>query len=123
MLVVVAAASLGYALATRFGVIGAPDFREGLVTADRPLALDPYVGTPDQGADDVAHLLYRSLFRLDATAYPAPDLAVSYSLSPDGRSYTVQLAHARWSDGTPVTPADVVATLQLAASAGSADSA
>ncbi|MBV8300711.1 MAG: hypothetical protein JOY68_02175 [Candidatus Dormibacteraeota bacterium] len=123
MLVVVAAASLSYALATRFGVIGAPDFREGLVTADRPLALDPYVGTPDQGADDVAHLLYRSLFRLDATAYPAPDLAASYSLSPDGRSYTVQLAHARWSDGTPVTPADVVATLQLAASAGSADSA
>jgi peptide/nickel transport system substrate-binding protein len=43
---------------------------------------------------------------------PVPDLARSYTVSPDGKTYTFTLnPKARFSDGTPVTSADVVFSL------------
>jgi peptide/nickel transport system substrate-binding protein len=43
---------------------------------------------------------------------PVPDLARSYTVSPDGRTYTFTLdPKAKFSDGTPVTSADVVFSL------------
>jgi peptide/nickel transport system substrate-binding protein len=43
----------------------------------------------------------------DATNAPQPDLATSWRVSPDGRTYTFKLRAARFSDGQPVTAADV----------------
>jgi peptide/nickel transport system substrate-binding protein len=43
---------------------------------------------------------------------PVPDLATSYTVSPDGKTYTFKLnPKAVFSDGTPVTSADVVFSL------------
>lgn len=61
---------------------------------------------------DVGQLLYRSLMRLDATGYPRPDLAQSYTISGDGLTYQFVLRAAqRWSTGAAITSADVAATV------------
>lgn len=109
---VLAATALGIAASVRFGVVGGPDYREALVVGTVPFSLNPLIGTQDRAVHDIGHLLYRSLLRLDATAYPRPDLAQSYSVSSDGLTYTAVLApRQRWSSGAVITPLDVVATM------------
>lgn len=90
-----------------------PDYREGLVSDERPLSLNPLVGAGDPPVRDLGTLLYRRLLRLDARARPVPDLAGSIAVSADGMSYTVHMAAGQeWSDGRPITAADVVATVR-----------
>src|SRR5579862_4338040 len=74
-LVLAAIGALGFALSLHFGLIGGPQFTEGLVVAERPLSLDPLVDTSDPAVVDVGHLLYRSLLKLNSSAYPTADLA------------------------------------------------
>ncbi|WP_206615596.1 ABC transporter substrate-binding protein [Solirhodobacter olei] len=45
------------------------------------------------------------------------DLASSYSLSPDQKTYTFKLVKTNWQDGAPFTSADVKFTLDLARNA------
>lgn len=119
---VTAAAVLGIAASFRFGVVGGPDFREALVVQTLPFSLDPLINTHDPAVHDVGRLLYRSLLRLDTSAYPRPDLAQSYSISSDGLTYTVVLAaQQRWSSGAVITPADVAATLAFAQTSPAVD--
>jgi peptide/nickel transport system substrate-binding protein len=109
-------------LGTRFGVIGGPDFREAIVVASRPLSLDPLIGADDRAVHDIGHLLYRSLLRLDTRAYPTGELATAYNVSGDGLKHRVLLATGqRWSDGHPITPDDVVATVAFAQSSRAVD--
>ena len=42
------------------------------------------------------------------TAEVTGDLAESWEISPDGKTYTFKLADANWHDGTPVTSEDIV---------------
>ena len=63
-------------------------------------------------------LLYQGLFSTDRNYEVVPILCDKYSVSQDMRTYTFYLAEATFSDGTPVTPEDVVASLN-AAKAGS----
>ena len=114
--------ALGFALSLHFGLIGGPQFTEGLVVSERPMSLNPLVDASDPAVVDVGHLLYRSLLRLDPTGYPAPDLASSYAVSADGRTYTVVLPDdLEWSNGQPITPADVAATCEFALSRQAGD--
>src|SRR4051812_10073124 len=46
---------------------------------------------------------------------PAPGLADAWTPSADGKSYTFHLRSGlKWSDGTPIEPADVVSSLERA---------
>ncbi|MHB8719028.1 MAG: ABC transporter substrate-binding protein [Candidatus Dormibacteria bacterium] len=82
------------------------------MAAERPLSLNPLVDARDPTVRDVGELLYRRLLRLDASAEPVPDLAAAMSVSSDGLTYTLTLARGQeWSDGHPITVADVAATL------------
>lgn len=95
-----------------------PDYREALVSDQRPLSLDPLVGATDPTVRDVGELLYRRLFSLDGTGMPRPDLAAGYQASPDGLTYIVPLrAGQQWSDGKPITITDVVTTVRFVQSA------
>jgi peptide/nickel transport system substrate-binding protein len=70
----------------------------------------------------VGELLYRRLLRLDSHASPSPDLATGYSVSPDGLVYHLPLRGGQlWSDGRPITGADVVATVAWVQSSGFSD--
>jgi len=121
-LAVVAIGALGFALSLHFGLIGGPQFIEGLVVSERPMSVDPLIGASDPAVVDVGHLLYRSLLKLDRTGYPVPDLASSYSVSANGRTYAVVLPDdLEWSDGQPITPEDVVATYEFAISPQAGD--
>ena len=87
-----------------FGLIGGPQFTEGLVVSERPMSLNPLVDASDPAVVDVGHLLYRSLLKLDSTGYPTTDLAESYGVSTNGLVYTVVLRpNLEWSNGTPIT--------------------
>jgi peptide/nickel transport system substrate-binding protein len=101
-----------------------PDYREGLVSDERPISLNPLVGASDPSVHDVGALLYRSLLRLDGRAAPVADLAVGYTISADGLVYHLPLQVAqRWSDGRPLTAADVIATIDWVQSPGFGDAA
>jgi peptide/nickel transport system substrate-binding protein len=56
-----------------------------------------------------AQLLFESLSYIGADYLPHPRLATSWTHSPDGKHWTVELRHGvRWSDGAPFTAKDVV---------------
>lgn len=57
--------------------------------------------------------IFNSLVRLDPTMKPQPDLAESWTVSSDFRTYTFKLArNVQWHDGRPFTSADVKFTLE-----------
>lgn len=59
----------------------------------------------------IAHVLYDTLleFRGSDVTTPKPSIASSYKVSKDARTYTFNLRkNVRFSDGTPLTAADVV---------------
>jgi peptide/nickel transport system substrate-binding protein len=72
-----------------------------------PATLTAHLAT-DTPAMMVANNIFNALVLLDEKLGPIPDLAESWTTSPDGRTYTFNLVqNARWHDGRPVTAADV----------------
>lgn len=84
------------------GIIGTPRF------------VNPLLAASDADRDLTA-LVYAGLMRATPEGELVPDLAASYTLSPDGRVYTFALkSEARFHDGAPVTADDVIFTIQKA---------
>lgn len=68
-----------------------------------------------QADEDLNSLVYSGLMRATASGSYIPDLAKSYTVSSDGTTYTFAMRpDATFHDGTPVTSADVLFTIQLA---------
>ncbi|MBI4598648.1 peptide ABC transporter substrate-binding protein [Candidatus Uhrbacteria bacterium] len=83
------------------GVIGTPQF------------LNPLYASSSDVDSDLVRLVYTGLFRWDPVQGVVPDLAESFAVSEDQKTYTVTLREgARWHDGMPVTAADALFTLQ-----------
>jgi len=75
--------------------------------------LNPLYATTDAELS-AARLLFSSLYQYDKTGQLGDDLATSTSISKDERSYTITLRNdVKWSDGKPLTAADVVFTVDL----------
>lgn len=64
----------------------------------------------------LASLVYQGLFELDNTFTPHALLCSEYSASEDGLTWTFTLTDAVFSDGSALTAADVVSSLELARS-------
>jgi peptide/nickel transport system substrate-binding protein len=89
-------------------------------TKSAPLLLQG--GSPTQGFDpavaqtyastNVMALFYGTLVQLDSSNHVVPDLAASWTTSADGLTYTIKLRKTDFSDGTPVTAADVVFSIK-----------
>ncbi|HEX5530665.1 MAG TPA: ABC transporter substrate-binding protein, partial [Methylomirabilota bacterium] len=61
---------------------------------------------------EIAFHVYEGLFTYDAKFAPIPMLAESYTMTPDGRRYTIALRKGiRFHNGKEMTSADVVASL------------
>ncbi len=84
------------------GVIGSPRF------------INPVLAISDADRDLTA-LVYSGLLRATPTGGYEPDLAASYVVSDDGKTYTFTLREGvTFHDGTPVTSADIAYTIQKA---------
>jgi len=74
--------------------------------------LDPLYAIDPAERDAIA-LLFRGLTRLGPAGTIQPDLASSWDVSKDGRTWTFDLREdVRWHDGQPVTADDVVFTVR-----------
>jgi peptide/nickel transport system substrate-binding protein len=82
------------------GIIGAPRF------------INPILAISDADRD-LSSLVYSGLLRATPAGDYVPDLAESYTISPDGKTYTFKLRQdATFHNGTAVTADDVVFTIQ-----------
>ncbi len=79
----------------------------------KELPLNPYL-CEDFTNRALLTLLYQSLFVTDRDYVTSPQLCKTYTVSTDMKSYTFYLEPATFSDGTSLTAADVVASLQAA---------
>ncbi len=59
-------------------------------------------------------LIYQSLFIVDRSYKAEPQLCKNYRVSSDGKTYTFYPEAATFTDGSVLTPADVLASLQAA---------
>jgi len=74
---------------------------------------DPRKAT-DMSAQGVLRMLFSGLVYLDNNLTPQLDLASSYRVSDDFKTYTFFLKDTRWSDGSLVTAEDFVETWKTA---------
>ena len=73
--------------------------------------LDPYENT-NYGTRNHGHMIYDTLFSWDSKLQPHPQMVDTYNVSPDQLTWTFKLRPGlAFSDGQPVTPNDVIASL------------
>ena len=94
-----------------------PDEREPqsvTLAYDPSRSLHPLIGN-DLSNRVVMSLLYQGLFATDSNNEPHPILCSHYQVSSDNRTYTYYIdKKATFSDGSPVTGEDVMATYEYA---------
>jgi peptide/nickel transport system substrate-binding protein len=84
-------------------------------TAFEPTTLDPAIGQTDPGSQHAQVLIFDRLVTVEPGSVEIkPSLAESWKLSADKRSMTFKLRDAQFSDGSPVTSADVKFSLARA---------
>lgn len=88
------------------------EYVEGIV--GQPLYINPLLSQTSVADSDLSQLMYDSLFTYDAKGAITPDLAESYEVSEDQKTYTVHLrSGVLWHDGKPLTAEDVVFTMNI----------
>lgn len=77
-----------------------------------PAGLDPHIATAFATHQITNGLIYEGLTGVDADLSIVPVLAESWSVSPDGKTYTFTLRpDVTFHDGSPMTAEDVVASI------------
>lgn len=90
--------------------ISGGSFSEGIVGF--PNHINPLLAITDPDRD-LTSLIYSGLMKINSSGEIIPDLAESYTISPDGLVYTFILKDdLTWHDGQPLTASDVVYTIQ-----------
>jgi len=78
-----------------------------VVASGDPGPLNPAISSSGQ-MHPVTGEIFNGLVRLDRHFDPTPDLARSWTVSKDGKTYTFRLApNVKWHDGRPFSSADV----------------
>lgn len=79
----------------------------------QPRYINPILASSSDVDSDISRLVYSSLFKLDSNLSLQNDLAESYDVSSDNKTYTVHIKHnVQWSDGKPLNADDVLFTIQ-----------
>lgn len=76
-----------------------------------PKTFNPF-NCKDNTSQILSSVMFDGLLTTDpVTGQPAPKLAKSYTISPDGKTYIIHLRKGiKWTDGKPITADDVVFT-------------
>ncbi len=87
------------------------EYIEGI--ASQPRYINPILSQTSEADADLSELIYSGLFSYDASGGLVNRLAEDYTVSEDGKMYTVNLRHGvKWHDGQEVTADDVLFTVQ-----------
>lgn len=85
---------------------------EGMV--GQPHLINPLYADLNPIDREIASLIFRGLVKYDEQNEPVADLAESWTISEDGKTYTVVLKNDQfWQDHQPITADDVVFTYKL----------
>lgn len=77
-----------------------------------PRFVNPIIASTNDADLDIIKLVFSGLMKTDNRGHIVPDLADSYDISEDGKTYTFNLKReVNWHDGAPFTSADVAATI------------
>ncbi len=88
------------------------EYTEGLIGT--PQFVNPLYASVSDVDADLTRLVFSGLMKYDPIDGLVPDLAESYDISDDGKTYTFVLrANTKWHDGDPVTVSDVVSTFSI----------
>lgn len=79
--------------------------REGMTTLNPAISFN-------SGELMVGCMIHEGLVELDGKGNLVPDLAKSWTISPDGLTYTFDLVATNWHDGQPFTGSDVAYLFQ-----------
>jgi peptide/nickel transport system substrate-binding protein len=83
-----------------------------IATDQSPVGLDPHVATAFSTAQ-IDSVIYEGLTAIDPALRVVPALAASWTVSPDGLTYTFALReNAVFHDGRAVTPQDVIRNIE-----------
>ncbi len=86
------------------------DYTEALVGS--PKYINPLYASINDTDNDITHLVFSSLLKYDGNGNLINDLARSYEISPDGKTYTFKIrTDAKWDNGTNITADDIVFTV------------
>lgn len=86
------------------------EYTEGIIGL--PRTTNPLLATTTADLD-LAYLTVRGLFQNADQGNLTPDLAETWSVSPDQKTYQIKLRpNLYWSDGQPLTAADVIFTFR-----------
>ncbi|MFH1894880.1 MAG: ABC transporter substrate-binding protein [Patescibacteria group bacterium] len=78
---------------------------------ESPHNLNPLLSTNDSDRD-LSRLIFSSLLKYNEKGELAPDLAASYAVSEDKKTYTIKLKEGiSWHDGEPFNADDVIFTI------------
>lgn len=87
-------------------------YTEGIV--GEPRYLNPIVASANEVDRDITTLIFSGLVKHDEQGQIVPDLAESYEIADDGKTYVFNLReNLKWPDKTPFTADDVVFTINL----------
>jgi len=79
--------------------------------SESPHNLNPLLSTNDADRD-LSRLIFSSLLKYNEKSELVPDLAASYEISKDGKTYTIKLKEGvLWHDGEPFNAEDIVFTI------------
>ena len=97
------------------GTKSVPDFggeyTEGMVS--QPRYINPILSQTSEADADISELVYGGLFGYDVEGKITNRLLENYTLSEDGRIYTLTLKQGvKWHDGVEVTAEDVLFTIR-----------
>ncbi len=87
--------------------------------AGEPDRINPLFAGFNEVDESLVSLIFAGLTRLDEHGRPSPDLAESWTVSPDGLTYIFTLRSGLlWQDGIPLTAEDVEFTYELLGAQG-----
>lgn len=86
-------------------------YREGLLK--EPRFINPIYASSNDTDRDITELIFSGLIRYTPEGAPEPDLAESFEVSADGKTYTVRLREKLyWHDGKAIDADDVLFTIK-----------
>ncbi|MEI6378980.1 MAG: peptide ABC transporter substrate-binding protein [Candidatus Falkowbacteria bacterium] len=86
-------------------------YTEGSVGS--PQYINPLYASLNSVDDDIAKVVFSSLFTRDRNGYLTNDLVQTYELSQDQKTYTFKIAKGvKWHDGNDLTTDDIIFTIE-----------